>query len=70
MDGIADQSKVATHDHEKSIMDSSTPNSDVKSDDLTVECPTHTTETALLRKVDFKVLPILIVLFSMGFLDR
>ncbi|MCJ1265830.1 hypothetical protein MMC22_005711 [Lobaria immixta] len=61
---------VITQDHEKSIMDSSTPNSDVKSDDLTVECPTHTTEAALLRKVDFKVLPILIILFSMGFLDR
>lgn len=61
---------VVAQDHEKSIMDSSTPNSDVKSDDLTVECPTHTTEAALLRKVDFKVLPILTILFSMAFLDR
>lgn len=70
MDQAADLSKVVAQDHEKSIMDSSTPNSDVKSDDLTVECPTHTTEAALLRKVDFKVLPILTILFSMAFLDR
>ena len=42
----------------------------LESNDFNVECPAYTTERALVRKIDFKVLPILVVLYLMAFLDR
>lgn len=67
---VADTSEVATRDHEKSAVDSSTANLDVRADNLVIQCPPHTTEAALIRKVDFKVIPILMILYMMAFLDR
>ncbi|MCJ1468851.1 hypothetical protein MMC07_007481 [Pseudocyphellaria aurata] len=51
-------------------MDPSKANTGVMSDDLAVQCPAHTTKAALLRKVDFKILPIITILYMMAFLDR
>lgn len=70
MNSAADTSKVATQDYEKSALDPSKANSHVKSDDLSIQCPAHTTEAALVKRVDFKVLPMLVVLYMMAFLDR
>lgn len=55
---------------QNSTMGSSTANSDVNSGDLTIPCPSHTVEAALVKKVDFKVLPMLMILYMMAFLDR
>ena len=38
--------------------------------DLDAQCPAHTTERTLTRKIDLKILPILVVLYLMAFLDR
>lgn len=42
----------------------------VESDDLAVRCPSHTTERALVRKIDCRLLPMLCLLYLMAFLDR
>lgn len=63
-------SEVVTQDLETSAMDSSMKSPDVNSDDLTIQCPSHTTEAALIRKVDSRVVPILMILYLMAFLDR
>ncbi|CAD6586114.1 MAG: hypothetical protein ASARMPREDX12_002272 [Alectoria sarmentosa] len=39
-------------------------------DDLLVQCPSHTTERALVRKIDWRLLPILCAIYIMAFLDR
>lgn len=65
----ADMSEVVTQDLETSAIECSMTNLDVKSD-LKIQCPSHTTEAALLRKVDSRVIPILMVFYLMAFLDR
>ena len=35
-----------------------------------VECPPHTTEAALLRRIDWHVVPCLCVLYLLAFIDR
>ncbi|KAI9775061.1 MAG: hypothetical protein M1835_005951 [Candelina submexicana] len=39
-------------------------------DDLHVECPSHTTEAKLVRKIDLRVMPFLCILYLLAFLDR
>ncbi|KAL2068752.1 hypothetical protein VTL71DRAFT_15090 [Oculimacula yallundae] len=39
-------------------------------DDLNIVCPSHTTEAKLMRKIDFRVIPFLCVLYLLAFLDR
>lgn len=39
-------------------------------DDLLVQCPSHTTELALIQKIDWRLLPILCAIYIMAFLDR
>lgn len=39
-------------------------------DDLQLQCPTHTTEKKLIAKIDFRVMPVLCVLYLLAFLDR
>lgn len=34
-------------------------------DDLLVQCPPHTTEAKLIRKIDFKVIPFLCIMYRM-----
>lgn len=44
---------------------------DVRYDeDLHAPCPAHTTESALVRKIDLYVVPFLCVLYLLAFLDR
>lgn len=43
---------------------------DVEHDDLNVICPPHTTETKLMAKIDFRVVPFLCILYLLAFLDR
>lgn len=43
---------------------------DVEFDNLAVRCPPHTTERALMRKIDCRLLPMLCLLYLMAFLDR
>lgn len=47
-----------------------TEDSNAVLDELPVECPPHTTEAALVRKIDFRVIPILCILYLLAFLDR
>jgi MFS family permease len=39
-------------------------------DDLHVPCPAHTTERALVNKIDWHVIPVLCILYLLAFLDR
>jgi MFS family permease len=39
-------------------------------DELHIPCPPHTTEAALIRKIDLRVIPILCILYLLAFLDR
>ncbi|KAK5688923.1 High-affinity nicotinic acid transporter [Elasticomyces elasticus] len=39
-------------------------------DDLHVECPPHTTEAKLVRKIDSHVIPCLCIMYLLAFLDR
>ncbi|KAL3428268.1 major facilitator superfamily transporter [Phlyctema vagabunda] len=39
-------------------------------DELHVVCPPHTTERKLMRKIDFRVIPFLCILYLLAFLDR
>ncbi|KAK0249845.1 High-affinity nicotinic acid transporter [Friedmanniomyces endolithicus] len=39
-------------------------------DDLHVECPPHTTERKLVRKIDIHVIPCLCIMYLLAFLDR
>ncbi|KAI9751638.1 MAG: hypothetical protein M4579_005985 [Chaenotheca gracillima] len=39
-------------------------------EDLHVPCPPHTTEKKLMAKIDFRVIPILCILYLLAFLDR
>lgn len=43
---------------------------DVEYDELHVVCPSHTTEAQLMRKIDFRVIPFLCILYLLAFLDR
>lgn len=38
--------------------------------DHSIECPHHTTERALIRKIDLHVIPLLCILYLLAFLDR
>ena len=42
----------------------------VEPDNFVVQCPPHTTERALIQKLDWRLLPILCVIYVMAFLDR
>ncbi|CZS89785.1 related to nicotinamide mononucleotide permease [Rhynchosporium agropyri] len=42
----------------------------VEHDVLNVVCPPHTTESKLMRKIDFRVIPFLCILYLLAFLDR
>ena len=35
-----------------------------------VQCPSHTTESALIRRIDLKVMPVLVIVYLLAFLDR
>lgn len=39
-------------------------------DDLEVQCPSHTTQRKLVAKIDFRVIPVLSILYLLAFLDR
>lgn len=39
-------------------------------DELNVQCPSHTTEAKLMRKIDLRVIPCLSILYLLAFLDR
>lgn len=39
-------------------------------EDLHVQCPSHTTERRLVNKIDFRVIPILSIMYLLAFLDR
>lgn len=39
-------------------------------DDLHIQCPPHTTERKLVRRVDLRVMPFLCILYLLAFLDR
>lgn len=39
-------------------------------DDLHVQCPPHTTERKLVRRIDLHVVPFLCILYLLAFLDR
>ena len=39
-------------------------------DDLSIECPAHTTQRRLIRQIDLRVVPVLSVLYLLAFLDR
>lgn len=39
-------------------------------DDLLVECPPHTTQRRLVTKIDFRIIPVLSILYLLAFLDR
>lgn len=39
-------------------------------DDLHVQCPSHTTERKLIARIDWRVIPILSILYLLAFLDR
>lgn len=39
-------------------------------DDLHVQCPSHTTQRKLVTKIDFRVIPVLSILYLLAFLDR
>ena len=45
-------------------------NADRYGDDLEVECPPHTTERKLVRRIDLHVVPFLCILYLLAFLDR
>ncbi|KAK6213247.1 major facilitator superfamily transporter [Colletotrichum tabaci] len=42
----------------------------VYGDDAPVECPPHTTESKLITKIDFRVIPFLCIMYLLAFLDR
>ena len=46
------------------------PYTDHYDDDLQVECPSHTTESKLVRRIDLHVVPFLCILYLLAFLDR
>ncbi|KAK5134254.1 hypothetical protein LTR08_006798 [Meristemomyces frigidus] len=48
----------------------SVPNTAGYDDDLHVECPAHTTERKLVRRIDLHVVPFLCILYLLAFLDR
>ena len=39
-------------------------------DDLNIVCPSHTTERKLMTKIDFRVIPVLSLMYLLAFLDR
>jgi hypothetical protein len=41
-----------------------------RDEDLPVACPPHTTERRLMQKIDLHVIPCLVVLYTLAFLDR
>ena len=43
---------------------------DADYDDLRIVCPPHTTERKLIAKIDFRVIPVLSILYLLAFLDR
>ena len=45
------------------------PNTDFDHD-LLLECPPHTTQRKLITKIDFRVVPVLSILYLLAFLDR
>lgn len=46
------------------------PENDHSADSKTIICPEHTTARKLMRRVDLRLLPVLVVLYLMAFLDR
>lgn len=45
------------------------PNADYN-DDLQVQCPSHISQKRLVAKIDFRVIPILSIMYLLAFLDR
>lgn len=43
---------------------------DVECDELHVVCPPHTTERKIVARIDWRLMPFLIILYLMAFLDR
>jgi len=43
---------------------------DLEGPDMSVQCPAHTTERKLMSKIDWHILPFIIVLYLLAFLDR
>ena len=39
-------------------------------DDLQVQCPSHTSQKKLVAKIDFRVIPVLSIMYLLAFLDR
>lgn len=37
---------------------------------MNVQCPAHTTERKLMSKIDWHILPFIIILYLLAFLDR
>ena len=70
---VAKPAKLShSHEDEGNIITTAPGSSDgpVEYDELHVPCPPHTTERKLMAKVDMRLLPFLIVLYLVAFLDR
>jgi hypothetical protein len=65
--GNKEQSPSPSLDHEKFQHGGEVVQRD---EDLLVECPPHTTERRLMQKIDLHVIPFLVVLYLLAFLDR
>ncbi|TKA75840.1 hypothetical protein B0A55_04383 [Friedmanniomyces simplex] len=63
----AQGSPTSSLDH---AQDHGYPHTGEYDDDLHVECPPHTTERKLVRKIDFHVIPCLCIMYLLAFLDR
>lgn len=61
------QQQYATNYYDPDIAHPATGEYD---DDPHVECPPHTTQRKLVAKIDFRVIPVLSILYLLAFLDR
>lgn len=52
------------------LPDEACPNRENDDDDLQVQCPSETTPRKLVSRIDFRVIPVLSILYLFAFLDR
>jgi hypothetical protein len=64
------EKELATTPEGSQFRDSKLESQHVEYDELLVQCPAHTTEAKLLRKIDMRVIPFLCILYLLAFLDR
>jgi hypothetical protein len=69
----ADPKEKAVIDHSNGvgdIVDHSSNGELGEYDELGVRCPPHTTEKKLKARIDYHILPFIIILYLLAFLDR